>query len=149
MKILFYFIYIIGLLVWAPVSYAKDTNPSPSKPMECKKTVSLADIVSKPEQWIDQSICFSGIFESYSDLGLDHPTVERPHTEYVTFIVSRPDTNIPLSELKLFVPIKIIESHSKEVSKIKKGSQITFQGKPFATILGEPWVDVLSIKLTQ
>ncbi len=113
---------------------------------DCKTKVELFSLVKESNKWLNKEVCFEGEFTSFSDLALDYPKALRKHNEYISFLILRPKTEIPLSELKLAMKIKDVQNH-ESFTKIKEGDLVKIKGKVFSTALNEPWVDIIQIEV--
>jgi hypothetical protein len=105
----------------------------------------LGSLLDNPEKYIGKKIKFRGKFSSFTTLALDYDPALRKSKDYISLCIFRPDTKIPLSELKLAYPL----SEAKEnlvIRDVEEGDLIEFYGQVFSAALGEPWVDVDSIK---
>ena len=103
--------------------------------------VEAVELIKTPERYLDKPVRFSGVFNSFSALGLDYPKAERKSKEYISVLILRPDVDhhkIPLSELKLFYPRK----KTKALLDLESGMKVTVKGTVFSTALGDPWVDI-------
>lgn len=114
--------------------------------IDCKLTLSAGDLVSKPEQYLNKEFCLEATFHSFGQLALEYPKALRTKKDNISLTVYRPDTTIPLGELKLAYNIKKAKDN-KDLSKLKKDNKIKLQGKVFSTALGEPWVDITDLQL--
>lgn len=140
---------------------AKKAAPAP-KAAEAKKTeapevkipdseylrVSPTELLKDPKQFMSKHVDFVGVFNRFSDTGLDYKKAFRDSRDYVSLFILRPDVEphkIPLSELKLFFPRK----KSEEVLNLESGDTIRIKGTVFGTALNEPWVDINEIKVLQ
>ncbi|MDJ0624846.1 MAG: hypothetical protein QNJ31_00580 [Candidatus Caenarcaniphilales bacterium] len=112
----------------------------------CKKNIELADLVANPEFWVGKEVCIQGNFSSFSALALDYPPALRERKNYISLTLLRPKTSIPLGELKIAMKIKEAQNH-EVLPKISKGDVVEIKGKAFSAALGEPWVDVIQIKV--
>ncbi|MDX1918985.1 MAG: hypothetical protein SFT81_07615 [Candidatus Caenarcaniphilales bacterium] len=114
----------------------------------CQNEISLAQLVGKPDEWLSKDVCFKGTFNSFSALALDYPPALRPQKDFISLTLLRPDTEIPLSELKLAINLEGAQKHEK-LPKIAPGDLIAIHGKVFSSALGEPWVDIEQIEVTK
>lgn len=104
------------------------------------------DLVKNPDQFMEKDVVFTGVFNRFSDIGLDYPKALRETKDYVAMLLLRPDVGartIPMSELKLFFPRK----KSDDVLELDTGDEVEIKGNVFSNALGDPWVDVLAIKI--
>lgn len=108
--------------------------------------VTSLELVKNPDQYLEKDVTFKAVFNRFSDLGLDYPKALRETKDYVAMLILRPDVGsrtIPMSELKLFFPRK----KSAEVLELDTGDEIEIKGNVFSNALGDPWVDVLAVKI--
>ncbi|MEB3286120.1 MAG: hypothetical protein VKJ04_01315 [Vampirovibrionales bacterium] len=106
------------------------------------------ELLKNPTAQLNKYVELVGVFNRFSDTGLDYKKAFRDSRDYVSLFILRPDVEprqIPLSELKLFFPRK----KSDEVVNLEGGDTIRIRGKVFSTALNEPWVDVLDVKILQ
>ncbi len=135
----------------APAVQQKATIPKEKEIIKniipnCSAQATLADIVKNPDNWLNKEICFNGIFSSFSGLALDYPPAMRERKKYISLVLLRPNTQIPLAELKLAMKIEEAQKHEL-LPKIAEGDSVKIKGKVFSTALGEPWVDILQIQV--
>ena len=131
----------------------KDKKEAPKAPppdLSNAVTVSLEDLVAKPQDYLGKNIKFVGNFFAFSNLALDYKPAYRPSKTHLSFLVLRNNSHIPLSELKLAMEIpkdaKEKDPETELLGKLKDGDQIEAIGKVFSTALDDPWVDVYKIK---
>lgn len=108
--------------------------------------VGALDVVANPSRYLHRNIKIQAKFDKFSTLGLDYPAALRPSEKYISFLIQRPDVinhNIPLSEMKIFLKKEIAEKHID----LDAGDVIEFNGRVFSTALGDPWIDVDSLKV--
>jgi len=113
----------------------------------CINNVTPADLIASPKKWLNKDVCFEGKFSSLSNLALNYPPALRKSDEYISLIIFRPKTTIPLGELKMNMKIADIRKDSS-TANLQKGDLIRVRGKVFSAALGEPWIDItqLSVK---
>lgn len=114
----------------------------------CKSEQSLESLVARPEEWIGKEVCFKGTFSSFSVLALDYPPALRERKKYVSLTLFRPNTKIPLGELKLAMKIEDAQKHEL-LPKVAEGDFVKIKGKVFSAALGEPWIDISQIQVTK
>lgn len=114
-------------------------NPKEFKP------VHLGKLLNSPDAYIDKKVRFRGEFSSYTTLALDYMPAYRSSKEFLSFCIFRPNTIIPLSELKLAYPVEYAKN-IPTLGEVSKGDLIEVYGQVFSAALDEPWLDVLSIK---
>jgi lysyl-tRNA synthetase class II len=67
----------------------------------------------------------------------------RPSKTHLSFLILRPNSKVPFSEIKLAMPIpKEKDPKNKLLQDLKDGDTIEVAGTVFATALDEPWIDV-------
>ena len=105
------------------------------------------DIVKNPTEYLNQTIRMNAIFDKFSTLGLDYKSAMRSSEEYISFLILRDDTEhyIPLSEMKLFLKRELAEKHID----LKTNDKVFITGKVFSDALGDPWIDVVDIYITE
>ncbi len=109
-------------------------------------SVNALDVVANPFRYLHRNIKIQAKFDKFSTLGLDYPAALRQSDKYISFLIQRPDVtnhNIPLSEMKIFLKKEIAEKHID----LDAGDEIEFNGRIFSTALGDPWMDVDSLKV--
>jgi hypothetical protein len=122
----------------APVSSVAQTGPI--------LTVISTDLLKDPAKYLNKRVGFEGTFNSFSSLGLDYKPAFRDSKDHVSFIVLRPDVinhTIPMSELKLIVPRKKVET----VIHLDQGDKVLVKGQVFSAALGEAWLDVSDVSI--
>jgi hypothetical protein len=120
-----------------------DTDALPANAL----SVTTDQLVAKPQEYLNKDIKFTAKFASFSSLALDYKPAMRSSRNYISFLVFRPDTHIPFSELKLamFIP-KEKDPETHMLQTLKEGDLLEVYGRVFACPLDEPWLDVLKIK---
>lgn len=151
---------LVSVAAPKPVSKPAAAGKVPAKPAVSKTTAATApatenyaqisplELLKKPEAYLNQQVEFVGVFNRFSDTGLDYKKAFRDSRDYVSLFILRPDVEphlIPLSELKLFFPRK----KSDDVTNLEGGDTIRIRGKVFSSSLDEPWVDITDIKILQ
>jgi len=127
----------------------KDTKPVPEVVIENVVNVPAETLVDHAGEYLNKNVRFVSNFHSYSSIALDYKPALRPAKTYLSFLVLRNNSKVPLSEMKLAMPIPKEDDKSpqaKLLSELKDGDQLEITGKVFATPLDEPWIDVLKIK---
>ncbi len=107
--------------------------------------VLLGSLLETPDSFIGKKIKFRGKFSSFTTLALDYEPALRKSKDYISLCIFRPDTKIPLSELKLAYPLNEAKENPV-IKEIEEGDLIEFYGQVFSSALGEPWVDIVSLK---
>jgi hypothetical protein len=124
----------------------KEEATIPNIVENCSRQVTIADLIADPTAWQNKEVCFEGVFNSFSALALDYPPAMRSRKKYISLTLFRPNTKIPLGELKLAMDIKQAQNHSA-LPKAEEGDQVKIKGTVFAAALGEPWLDIKQIKI--
>ncbi len=126
----------------------KTTKPAPEPVIDNVQSVTVEQLVDKPHDYLNKNVKFVANFFAFSSLALDYKPALRPAKTHLSFLILKDGTHIPLSELKLAMPIpKEKDAENTLLAKLKDGDQLEITGKEFATALDEPWVDVLRLKL--
>lgn len=127
----------------------KKPEPKPEVIIENVQDVTTEQLVDKPHDFLNKNVKFDATFFCFASLALDYKPALRAQKSYLSFLVLRPNTKIPYSELKLAMPIpKEKDPDNDMLAKLKEGDQLEITGHVFATALDEPWVDVLKLKKT-
>ncbi len=103
--------------------------------------VNPLDVVAKPNFYMNKNIKIVGKFDKFSTLGLDYAPAMRSSDKYIAFLIQRPDVtdhNLPLSEMKCFLP----REEAEKYIELNSGDKVEFYGTVFSTALGDVWVDV-------
>ena len=127
----------------------KDAKPAPEIVIENVITVPAEALTEHASEYLNKNVRFVANFQAYSSLALDYKPAMRPAKTHLSFLVFRNNSKVPLSELKLAMPIPKEDDKSpqaKLLSELKEGDQLEVTGKVFAIPMDEPWVDVLKIK---
>ena len=121
------------------------TAVKPAKPV----AVNLITLLKHPDAYLHKPVQFSGTFSSFSSLGLDYKPAFRDGKEHVGLLLFRPDAlpahKIPLAEVKIFIHRK----ESEKLPDLETNDLVTIVGTPFSTALGDVWVDVNTLTITQ
>ena len=149
---------LLGLLLFSGTVTGVDNviaEPSsvltPSKTVSTPQgsvTVSPLEVVKTPQKYLNKTIVMNATFDKFSILGLDYKPAMRSSEKYIGILIKRDDVidhTVPLSEMKMFLKRDLAEKNINLESEDKV--QIT--GKVFSTALGDPWVDITDIKITQ
>lgn len=134
-----------------PGSAPVKTLPAPVKTdiatPQSYKTIDPVSLVNDPQSYLNNQVKISATFDKFTSLGLDYPPAKRDSKSYIAFLIKRPDVpaqyNIPLSELKILMK----REKAEKFIDLESGDQIEVYGKVFSTALGDPWVEVDSIKV--
>lgn len=128
---------------------AKDAKVEPEKEIVVPNVVALTTdkLVADPKGYLGKNVKFTAAFSAFTNLALNYKPAFRSQKENISFLVFRPESKIPYSELKLAMPIpKEKDPKSKMLVSLKEGDTIEVTGHVFSTALDEPWVDVLKLK---
>ena len=109
------------------------------------KPVFIGALLENPSDFIEKKIKFRGKFSSFTTLALDYEPALRKSKDYISICIFRPDSKIPLSELKLAYPIKEAKENLV-IRELEEGDLIEIYAQVFNAALGEPWADIISIK---
>lgn len=107
--------------------------------------VLIGALLEKPQDYIGKKIKFRGKFSSFTTLALDYKPAMRSSKDFISICIFRPDSKIPLSELKLAYPV----SEAKEepiIRELEEGDLLEIYAQVFSAALDEPWADILLIK---
>lgn len=109
--------------------------------------VTPLSVVNSPKTYLNKSIVMNAKFDKFSTLGLDYKPAYKSSEDYISFLIKRDDTefDIPLSEMKLFLQRKKAEKYID----LKTDDKIEIKGKVFSDALGDAWIDVSDIVITQ
>ncbi len=119
----------------------------PETPIENVVAVTTEQLVSKPQDYLNRNVKFTAPFFAFSNLALDYKPAFRSSRTYLSFLVLRPNTHTPFSEIKLALLVpKEKDPQTKLLQTLKEGYSIEIIGKVFACPLDEPWLDVLRLK---
>lgn len=120
-----------------------EAAPAPEPPLENVQSITTQQLVDNPNQYLHKNVKFTAPFHAYSSLALDYKPALRPSKSYLSFLILRPNSKVPFSEIKLAMPIpKDKDPKNKLLQDLKDGDTIEVAGTVFATALDEPWVDV-------
>lgn len=110
--------------------------------------VTPLQLVDKPTEYLGKNVKFTANFFAYCNLALNYKPAMRPQKDNISFLVLRPDSKVPLSELKIAMPMPKNEKdpRSKLLSSLHDGDKIEVTANVFSTQLDEPWIDVLDLK---
>lgn len=123
------------------------TTPEP--PLENVISVTTQQLVDKPSEYLKKNIKFSANFHAFSSLALDYKPALRPAKTHLSFLVLRPNSKVPFSEIKLAMPIpKDKDPKNTMLQNLKEGDTVEVTGTVFAAALDEPWVDVKQLVKT-
>lgn len=125
----------------------KKAEAKPEPVIENVQNVTTDTLVDKPHEFANKNVKFTANFHAFSSLALDYKPAMRSSKNYLSFLVMRPNSKIPFSELKLAMAIpKEKDPDNTLLAGLKEGDEVEVTGKVFATALDEPWVDVLKLK---
>ncbi len=121
------------------------SNPEPV--LDNLIVVTPLELVNKPQQYLNKNIKLTAKFYAFSNLALDYKPAYRSSKTHLSFLILRPDTHIPLSELKLAMMIpKEKDPENTLLATLKDDDQVELIGKVFSTALDDPWVEIFKIK---
>ncbi len=109
------------------------------------QAVNPLDVVARPGFYLNKNIKITGKFDKFSTLGLDYQPALRSSENYIAFLIQRPevtDHNLPLSEMKCFLP----REEAEKYIELNSGDRVEFYGTVFSNALGDVWVDVKNFK---
>jgi len=135
-----------------PPATAKPADKAPPKPtpepvLENVVSVNAEDLVGKPQDFLGKNVKFNANFFAFSSLALDYKPAYRSSKTHLSFLVLKPNTHIPLSELKLAMMIpKEKDPESNLLATLKDGDQLELVGKVFSAALDDPWIEVFKLK---
>lgn len=117
-----------------------------AKQVEAIKVAPLT-VVDNPKAYLNKNIVMKAKFDKFSTLGLDYKPAFKSSEDYISFLIKRDDTsfNIPLSEMKLFLK----RTTAEKFIDLKTNDEIEIKGLVFSDALGDAWVDVQDMKITQ
>jgi hypothetical protein len=125
----------------------KSESKTPEPVIENVQAVTTDQLVDKPHEWLNKNVKFTANFHAFSALALDYKPAMRASKNYLSFLVFRPNSKIPYSELKLAMAIpKEKDPENTLLTGLKENDELEITGHVFATALDEPWVDVLKLK---
>jgi hypothetical protein len=128
-----------------PAEKAEAKRPEPV--IENVQNVTPEQVVEHPHDFLNKNIKFTAAFHSFTNVGLDYKPALRPAKTNLSFFVLRKDSHVPLSELKLDMPIpKEKDPENQMLAQLKDGDTVEITGHVFSTALDDPWVDVLRLK---
>ncbi len=105
-------------------------------------------IVLNPYTYLNKYVQFPARFNKFSTLGLDYKPAMRESQAYIGMLIERDDVGadtivIPLSEMKLFLK----RSYAEKFTDLDARDRIFIKGKVFSTALGDPWIDIIELKV--
>lgn len=103
--------------------------------------VNALDLVARPAFYLNKNVKITGKFDKFSTLGLDYEPAMKSSEKFIGFLIQRPDVtdhNLPLSEMKCFLPREDAEKNIE----LDSGDRVEFYGTVFSNALGDVWVDV-------
>ena len=110
--------------------------------------ISSLEVVKNPQRFLNKTIVMNATFDKFSTLGLDYKPAMRSSENYIGILIKRDDVidhTVPLSEMKLFLKRDLAEKNIN----LESDDKIQITGKVFSTALGDPWIDITEIKVTQ
>ncbi len=119
----------------------------PESVLETAIAVSPDELVTKPQEYLGKNVKFTANFFAWSNLALDYKPALRPSKTHLSFLILKPNSHVPLAELKLAMMIpKEKDPESTLFATLKDGDQIELVGKVFSTALDDPWMEVFKLK---
>ncbi len=112
------------------------------------QNVNSIDVVNNPNNYLNKKVKMDATFDKFSTLGLDYKPAFRNSKDYISFLIRRNDVVdhvIPLSEMKLFLKRDLAE----KFIDLESGDKVQIFGHVFSNALGDPWIEVQSLKITQ
>lgn len=105
-------------------------------------------IVLNPYNYQNKYVQFPAKFNKFSTLGLDYSPAMRESQAYIGMLIERDDVAdpsivIPLSEMKLFLK----RTYAEKFTDLNARDRIFIKGKVFSTALGDPWIDIIELKV--
>ncbi len=124
----------------------QEAKPAPEVPID-SVSVTTEQLANKPQDYLNKNIKFTAPFFAFSNLALDYKPAFRSSRTYLSFLVLRPNTHTPFSEIKMAMLIpKEKDPQTKMLQTLHEGDTVEITGHVFACPLDEPWLDVLRIK---
>jgi len=125
----------------------KDEVKVPEVPIENVVPVTSEQLANKAQDYLNKNVKFTAPFFAFSNLALDYKPAFRSSRTYLSFLILRPNSKTPFSEIKLdmLVP-KEKDPLTKMLGTLREGDIIEITGHVFACPLDEPWLDVLRLK---
>jgi hypothetical protein len=121
------------------------TTPEPV--LENVVSASADDLITKPQDYVGKNVKFTANFFAFSNLALDYKPAFRSSKTHLSFLVLKPNSHVPLAELKLAMMIpKEKDPESTLLATLKDGDQLEMVGKVFSAALDDPWVEVFKVK---
>ncbi|MBX9667139.1 MAG: hypothetical protein K2X93_05945 [Candidatus Obscuribacterales bacterium] len=127
---------------------AKAEEPEKEVVLTNVNNVSPEQLIEKPKDFLGKNIRFTADFAGFCTLALNYKPAFRPQKTHISFLVRKPDSKVPLSEMKLALPIpkETDKTKNKLLTSLKDGDKLEITGKVFSTALDEPWIDVVAVK---
>ncbi|MCQ2739387.1 MAG: hypothetical protein MJ237_04080 [bacterium] len=124
-------------------------TPAPAEVTKTNPQIKVLPLVlvNSPSSYLNKTVVMDAKFDKFSTLGLDYKTAFRSSEDYISFLIKRDDTdhNIPLSEMKLFLKRTDAEKHID----LKTDDRIRIVGQVFSDALGDTWIDVTQLTITE
>ena len=154
------FIYAIlgAFLFWGTVSGIDTTLASTTtvpvasktavKAVQAPISVNSLEVVNNPQKYLNKTIIMNATFDKFSTLGLDYKPAMRSSENYIGILIKRDDVidhTVPLSEMKMFLKRELAEKNIN----LEAEDKVQITGKVFSAALGDPWIDITDIKVTQ
>ncbi|MBX9878606.1 MAG: hypothetical protein K2Y22_09125 [Candidatus Obscuribacterales bacterium] len=130
-----------------PTTAVKTEPPKVEPVLENVMDVTPDDLVNKPHEYLNKNVKFQGDFSSFSSLALDYKPAMKPSKSFLSFLIFKKDTHVPLSELKMAMAIpKEKDPDNTLLATLKEGDQLELVGKVFSAALDDPWVEIFKVK---
>lgn len=134
--------------VKAPADSKTQQKTTPEPVLDNVINASLDELVKNPQEYVGKNVRVNAGFFAFSSLGLDYKPAFRSSKTHLSFLVLKPNTHIPLSELKIamMIPKNDKDAESTLLTSLKDGDQIELIGKVFSAALDDPWLEVFKLK---
>lgn len=108
--------------------------------------VSANAVVKNPSLYMNKYVKIKATFNKFSTLGLDYKPVMRSSQDYISFLILNDELpGVPLSEMKIFIK----RTEAEKFIDLDSGDKIEFDAKVIGTALGDPWLEVQKLTVTQ
>jgi hypothetical protein len=126
---------------------AETSAKPPEAVIENAQPVTADELVNKPHEYLGKNVKFTANFYAFSNLALDYKPAYRSSKTHLSLLVLKPNSHIPLAELKLAMMIpKEKDPETELLAKLKDGDQVEIVGKEFSAALDDPWVEIFKLK---
>lgn len=139
-----------GILTTSAVCLDKvEAQPAPATATTQTGTLQVQPlaVVAMPSNYLNKIILMKAKFDKFSTLGLDYKPAFKSSDDYISFLIKRDDSahDIPLSEMKLFLK----RTEAEKFIDLKTNDEIEIKGLVFSDALGDAWIDVSQLTITQ